>query len=72
METTIDLNAEFIKLDSLLKLAGVAGSGGQAKLMVLDGLVSLNGELVEQRGRKIRAGDVVVVATSPVSTITVK
>lgn len=50
---------DFIKLDSLLKLAGIADTGGIAKLMIQDGEVKLNGEVCTQRGKKIRAGDVI-------------
>ena len=50
---------DFIKLDSLLKLAGIADTGGISKLMIQDGEVKLNGEVCTQRGKKIRAGDVI-------------
>lgn len=72
LDTTLALTTEFIKLDALLKVTGVAGSGGQAKLLILDGLVLLNGDITTQRGRKIRAGDVVTVELEPQITITVE
>lgn len=53
----IYINQEYIKLDSLLKFGGIAETGGQAKLLVQDGLVLLNGEVCTQRGRKIKDGD---------------
>ncbi|MFH1531527.1 MAG: RNA-binding S4 domain-containing protein [Pseudomonadota bacterium] len=59
MKIPVALTTEFIKLDTLLKLAGVTDSGGQAKHLILEGLVRLNGEVVLQRGRKVRPGDVV-------------
>ena len=62
MEIPITLTTEFIKLDTLLKLAEITDSGGQAKLLIREGLVRLNGEVVTQRGRKIRPGDVVEVS----------
>ena len=65
LETEIKLTKEFIKLDALLKVAGVADSGGEAKHMVLEGLVRVNGEPATQRGKKIHQGDVVEVATDP-------
>ena len=71
METTIKLTKEFIKLDSLLKVAGVANTGGQAKIMILEGLVKVNGELATQRGKKIRQDDVVEVS-EPKAKIAVK
>lgn len=56
---TIEINTEFIKLDSFLKYAGVTETGGQAKEAVLEGLVSVNGEVCTMRGKKIRPGDIV-------------
>lgn len=53
----IKIDTEFIKLDSLLKLSGVAPTGGAAKMFVLDGEVKVNGEIALQRGKKIRKGD---------------
>lgn len=52
---------EFIKLDQFLKWKGFADSGGQAKLLVLDGEVEVNGELETRRGRKLHHGDLVQV-----------
>lgn len=51
------IQTPFIRLDALLKLAGAADTGGQAKWMVLEGRVRVNGEVCLQRGRKIRPGD---------------
>lgn len=56
---TIAIHTQFIKLQDLLQLAGLAGTGGQAKAMILEGLASVNGEICLQRGRKIRPGDAV-------------
>lgn len=55
----ITINTEFIKLDSLLKFANVVMSGGEAKIVIADGMVRVNGEVCTMRGKKIRAGDVV-------------
>ena len=55
----IKISTEFIKLDALLKFCGIAETGGDAKLIVQDGDVSVNGEVCTQRGRKIRAGDII-------------
>ena len=49
-----------IRLDQFLKLRGVAGSGGQAKLLIQDGQVTVNGDVETRRGRKLQPGDVVV------------
>ena len=50
---------EFIKLDSLLKLAGLVETGGEAKLLIQNGQVEVNGEVCTMRGKKLRAGDTV-------------
>ena len=57
MEETIRIEGDFIKLDSLLKFAALVGSGGEAKMAISDGLVSVNGEVCTMRGKKIRPGD---------------
>lgn len=53
----ININTEFIKLDSLLKYASLVGTGGEAKYVIAEGMVTVNGEVCTQRGRKIRPGD---------------
>ncbi len=58
-EKRISINGEFIRLDALLKYAGIAQSGGEAKLYIQDGEVTVNGDICEQRGKKIRPGDMV-------------
>jgi ribosome-associated protein len=50
-----------IKLDQYLKFVGVAATGGEAKLMIQGGGVKVNGETETRRGRKLVAGDVVMV-----------
>ena len=57
----ITITTEFIKLDSLLKFANAVATGGEAKQIVQDGLVKVNGEVCTMRGKKIRPGDVVEV-----------
>lgn len=54
---TISISTEFIKLDSFLKFAALVGTGGEAKMIIQDGLVLVNGEVCTQRGKKLRAGD---------------
>ncbi len=56
----VKISTEFIKLDALLKFAGVCDTGGQAKEDILAGLVTVNGEPCVQRGKKCRPGDRVV------------
>ena len=50
---------EFIKLGQALKKASVVGSGVEAKFVIQDGLVKLNGEVELQRGKKLYDGDIV-------------
>jgi ribosome-associated protein len=50
-----------IRLDQFLKLAGVTGTGGQAKLMIQGGEVTVNGAVETRRRRKLRPGDCVEV-----------
>lgn len=56
---TIKLRDEYIKLGQALKAAGLVESGVDAKLAIEDGLVSVNGQTEYQRGKKLRAGDLV-------------
>ena len=55
----IKLRDEFIKLGQALKAAGLVGSGVDAKLVIQDGLVKVNGETEYQRGKKLHDKDVV-------------
>lgn len=55
----VKIHTEYIKLDDLLKFAGIIGSGGQAKAVILDGLVKVNGEVCTMRGKKLRGGEIV-------------
>ncbi len=58
-KTEVSITTEFIKLDQLIKYAGIAYSGAEAKDMVINGYASVNGEVCTMRGKKIRTGDVV-------------
>lgn len=55
----ITITTEYIKLQDLLKLAAITATGGEAKLLIQDGEVLVNGEVCTMRGKKIRPGDVV-------------
>ena len=57
--TEITITTEFIRLDSFLKLAKLVGSGGQAKMIIQDGLVKVNDEVCTMRGKKLYGGEVV-------------
>lgn len=54
---TLNIDTEFIKLDSALKLADMVESGGQGKLFIREGAVLVNGETETRRGRKCYPGD---------------
>lgn len=56
---TIQIHTEFIKLEALLKYAAAAETGGEAKRLIADGQVTVNGETCTMRGKKLRAGDCV-------------
>jgi len=58
-KTETAITTEFIKLDSLLKFAGAAETGGEAKEAVQNGEVLYNGEVCTMRGKKVRPGDTV-------------
>ena len=58
-ENKVKITPEFIKLDALMKFASMTGSGGEAKAVINEGLVLVNGEVCTMRGKKIRPGDVV-------------
>ena len=55
----IRLRDDYIKLGQALKAAGMTGSGVEAKLVILDGKVKVNGEVCTQRGKKLYNGDIV-------------
>lgn len=53
----IKLRDEYIKLGQALKAAGLVGSGVEAKMVIQDGLVKVNGQVETQRGKKLHGGD---------------
>lgn len=53
----IEISTEYIKLEALLKFAACVGSGGEAKVVIEEGRVFVNGEVCTMRGKKIRPGD---------------
>jgi ribosome-associated protein len=58
-----------IRLDQFLKLSNLVGSGGEAKILIQDGLVRVNGEVEQRRGRKLQAGDKVSLDDSDPVTV---
>lgn len=57
MRDTIIIKEDFIRLDSALKFASLVATGGHAKIVIQNGEVLVNGEVCEQRGKKLRNGD---------------
>ncbi len=53
----VPITTEYIKLEGLLKLVNIAGSGGMAKNMILNEDAKVNGEICTMRGKKLRPGD---------------
>ena len=65
----IQITTEFIKLDALLKYAALVGTGGEAKYVIAEGLVEVNGEKCTMRGKKLYEGDVVSFAGETVKIV---
>ena len=65
----IPIHTEFIKLDSLLKLSGAVADGAQAKYLIIDGRVKVNGEICTMRGKKLYPGDVAELDGEPYEVI---
>ena len=55
----IKIYTDFIKLDDFLKFSGILGSGGQAKAVIQEGFVKVDGEVCLMRGKKLRGGEIV-------------
>jgi ribosome-associated protein len=58
----VTIRGDMIRLGQLLKLAGLADSGGDARALVEDGAVTVNGEVERRRGRQLHPGDVIALA----------
>ena len=65
----IKIRDEFIKLGQALKLAGVVENGVEAKYAIQDGLVQVNGEVDQRRGRKVYEGDVITFEDQEIKVI---
>ena len=55
----IEIITNIIKLDQLLKFAGITQTGGESKNMINQGIVTVNGSTVKERGKKIKKGDII-------------
>jgi len=65
--TTIEIRGEFIELATLIKLAGISSTGGQAKLMIENQEVKVNGVIDTRKRAKIRPGDLVEIFDQKIS-----
>ena len=65
----IKIRDEFIKLGQALRLAGVVEDGVEAKYAIQDGLVQVNGEVDQRRGRKVYEGDVITFEDQEIKVI---
>ena len=61
MKREISIHTDFIRLDALLKLAGIAQTGGHAKVLILEEEVLVNGAICTMRGKKCVVGDQITV-----------
>lgn len=59
MDNEVKITTEYIKLDQLLKFSGAVSIGSEAKALIAEGRVKVNGEVCLMRGKKLRPGDVV-------------
>jgi ribosome-associated protein len=62
----IEIRGDMIRLGQLLKASGLAGSGAEAKTVIAEGRVTVNGEPETRRGRQLHRGDVVAVGDETV------
>lgn len=69
IEMEFRLRGEYITLDALLKATGLVASGGDAKVQIAGGSVTVNGQAELRRGRKVRAGDRVALGSSRVQVL---
>jgi ribosome-associated protein len=65
----VEIRGEMIRLGQLLKVAGIVDSGGEAKTLIADGGVTVNGETETRRGRQLHAGDVLAAAGQEVRLV---
>ncbi len=66
----IKIHTEYIKLDDLLKFSGLVVTGGQAKAVILEGMVKVDGEVCLMRGKKLRGGEIVEFEGNQVKVVT--
>ena len=69
MKKVINIKDEFIKLGQALKLAGEADTGVDAKYLIEDGMIKVNGEVETRRGRKLYNGDFIFVNNTEITVV---
>jgi len=69
MERYVQIQTEFIRLDALLKFADLVQSGGEAKMLIQEGTVAVNGTSCTMRGKKCRPGDQIQVGERTIIVI---
>ncbi|HGS9691911.1 RNA-binding protein [Clostridioides difficile] len=67
--TEITIESKYIKLDQFLKLAEIASTGGHAKFLIQEGLVTVNDEIELRRGKKIKSGDIVEIEGTKIKVL---
>ena len=67
--TEITIESEYIKLDQFLTLAEIASTGGHAKFLIQEGLVTVNDEIELRRGKKIKSGDIVEIEGTKIKVL---
>ncbi len=55
----VKIDTEYIKLDQFMKYAGITNTGGEAKNLIMDGIIKVNGNIEFSRGKKLKPGDMV-------------
>jgi ribosome-associated protein len=70
VEQAIKISGDMIRLGQLLKLAGAAAGGSEAKALIADGRVSVNGEPELRRGRQLHPGDLVRIGSDELRIVT--
>ena len=66
MTRDVEIRGDMIRLGQALKLAGLAGSGGEARGLVEEGAVTVNGEVERRRGRQLHRGDIITLGNESV------
>jgi len=69
VDQDVEIAGDMIRLGQLLKLAGTAAGGAEAKALIADGQVTVNGERERRRGRQLHPGDIACVGTDALRVV---